>query len=124
MEGRSKVIAALLGLLTAIVVLLGSLTNQGWVPSSIKKPVRDVVPGVQQDEPAGDAQPDTRGAQAGSARGPDSRVGPTGGAYGPDTCVQGYVWREAVPDDHVCVTPETRDQAWEDNGLASSRVQR
>ena len=38
-----------------------------------------------------------------------------------DTCVQGYVWREAVPGDHVCVTPETRAQAAQDNSLAASR---
>jgi hypothetical protein len=30
------------------------------------------------------------------------------GAYGPDTCVSGMVWREAVPGDQVCVTPERR----------------
>ena len=40
---------------------------------------------------------------------------------GPDTCLQGYVWREAVPGDHVCVTPETRAQAAQDNSLADSR---
>src|SRR5262245_39157638 len=44
------------------------------------------------------------------------------GADNPDTCIQGYVWREAVPDDHVCVTPETRDQTTEDNRLATSRL--
>jgi hypothetical protein len=38
-----------------------------------------------------------------------------------DTCVQGYVWREAVPGDHVCVTPETRAQAAQDDSLAASR---
>lgn len=32
-----------------------------------------------------------------------------------DACRQGYVWREAVPDDHVCVTPAIRQQAAEDN---------
>jgi hypothetical protein len=31
------------------------------------------------------------------------------------------VWREAVPGDHVCVTPDTRTQTAEDNNLASSR---
>jgi hypothetical protein len=41
--------------------------------------------------------------------------------YGPDTCQQGFVWREAVPGDHVCVTPETRTQAWGDNDQASAR---
>ena len=25
-----------------------------------------------------------------------------------DVCRQGYVWREAYPGDHVCVTPATR----------------
>lgn len=38
--------------------------------------------------------------------------------YGPDTCKQGFVWREAVANDHVCVTPQTRDQAREDNARA------
>jgi hypothetical protein len=26
-----------------------------------------------------------------------------------DACAEGYVWREAFPDDHVCVTKETHD---------------
>ena len=34
---------------------------------------------------------------------------------GPNTCVNGYVWREAVPGDHVCVTPATRQQVHDDN---------
>jgi hypothetical protein len=41
--------------------------------------------------------------------------------YGPDTCKQGYVWREAAPNDHVCVTPEVREQARIDNSLADQR---
>lgn len=44
------------------------------------------------------------------------------GAYGPDTCQDGYVWREAFAGDHVCVLPETRQQAAIDNERASSRV--
>jgi hypothetical protein len=43
------------------------------------------------------------------------------GPHGPDTCLWGYVWRDAGPDDHVCVTPEARDQAARDNELADSR---
>lgn len=39
----------------------------------------------------------------------------------PDTCIEGYVWREAYPDDHVCVTPATREQAAADNRLATTR---
>lgn len=40
--------------------------------------------------------------------------------YGPDTCRQGYVWREAFPGDHVCVTPAVRSQAALDNNQASA----
>ena len=42
-------------------------------------------------------------------------------AYGPDTCINGYVWREAVPNDHVCVVPAVRAQARADNEAAPSR---
>jgi len=41
--------------------------------------------------------------------------------WGVDSCAQGYVWRGAVPTDHVCVTPATRDQTWADNAAAPSR---
>lgn len=41
--------------------------------------------------------------------------------YGPDTCRQGYVWREAFPGDHVCVSPDTRTQAARDNRQAAAR---
>jgi len=36
-------------------------------------------------------------------------------------CVQGYVWREALHGDHVCVTAQTRQQAWNDNAQADAR---
>lgn len=49
---------------------------------------------------------------------------PAAQAYGPDTCKQGYVWREATPEDHVCVVPETRAQARRDNAQARYRVSR
>lgn len=43
------------------------------------------------------------------------------GDFGPDTCLNGFVWREAVPTDHVCVTPAVRTQTSRDNSLAASR---
>src|SRR5215467_10147878 len=43
------------------------------------------------------------------------------GDFGPDTCLQGWVWREAIPSDHVCVTPEIRAQTANDNSQASAR---
>lgn len=42
-------------------------------------------------------------------------------SYGPDTCIKGYVWRDATTNDHVCVTPEVREQARIDNSYADQR---
>ena len=44
-----------------------------------------------------------------------------GAAAPPDACIDGYVWREAYPDDHVCVALATREQAAADNKLATTR---
>ncbi len=41
-------------------------------------------------------------------------------AFGPATCKEGFVWRDAVKDDTVCVTPATRSQATADNVSAAS----
>jgi hypothetical protein len=41
--------------------------------------------------------------------------------YGPDTCKQGFVWREVTPADHICVTPQVRDQTAQENQLADQR---
>jgi hypothetical protein len=41
--------------------------------------------------------------------------------WGVDSCSQGYVWRQAVPADHVCVVPATRTQTWADNAAAPGR---
>jgi hypothetical protein len=43
------------------------------------------------------------------------------GPFGVDTCKQGFVWREAIANDHVCVKPATRSQAASDNAAAASR---
>ncbi len=40
---------------------------------------------------------------------------------GPDTCKDGFVWREAIENDRVCVVPEARAQAVKDNANAASR---
>jgi hypothetical protein len=46
---------------------------------------------------------------------------PAQAAPSADTCVSGYVWREAVAGDRVCVTPQTRSQASDDNSQARLR---
>jgi hypothetical protein len=38
--------------------------------------------------------------------------------FGPDTCLYGYVWREATPADHVCVTSARRDTVAYENQLS------
>jgi hypothetical protein len=40
---------------------------------------------------------------------------------GPGTCIQGFVWREAVPNDHVCVTPQVRQDTYNDNTQTAVR---
>jgi hypothetical protein len=66
-------------------------------------------------------------ALVGLASAPDATPAPVPVAvlselpYGPDTCKPGYVWREARPSDHVCVTPETRQTTRDENALATSR---
>jgi hypothetical protein len=40
--------------------------------------------------------------------------------FGPDTCIAGFVWREAIPDDHVCVLPAIREATWEQNQEADA----
>ncbi len=37
-------------------------------------------------------------------------------------CIQGFVWRQVVTDDHVCVTPNVRAQAAYDNSQAPYRI--
>ena len=39
----------------------------------------------------------------------------------PDQCQRGFVWREALIDDHVCVEPWVREQAITDNIDAPNR---
>ena len=46
---------------------------------------------------------------------------PTPQTPGP-TCLMGYVWRQAIEGDYVCVPPATRTQAAADNAAAASRV--
>lgn len=38
-----------------------------------------------------------------------------------DKCIPGYVWRQATPDDHVCVTMQTHEQTLQDNMRAAER---
>jgi hypothetical protein len=63
----------------------------------------------------------------GVAAGVFAIVPPAAGApplpYGPDTCKPGFVWREAFPDDHVCVQhgpglPDIRKQTADENAAA------
>jgi hypothetical protein len=42
--------------------------------------------------------------------------------YGADACISGYVWRDAFSGDHVCVTPEVRDQVAADNADAPNHT--
>ena len=62
-------------------------------------------------------------AGAAAASGATVTVSVTALAYGPSTCKQGFVWREAFGGDTVCVTPETRAQAQQDNATQAQRTE-
>jgi hypothetical protein len=51
-----------------------------------------------------------------------SNLAGAAGPFGEDTCLYGYVWREAGPDDRVCVTGDGRAQTQADNEVHASRV--
>ena len=40
---------------------------------------------------------------------------PANAQFGPYTCVYGLVWREAVPNDFVCVNSQWRSKTWQEN---------
>ena len=42
-------------------------------------------------------------------------------AQASDACKSGYVWREARKQDHVCVTPASRDRVAQENRTAAQR---
>jgi hypothetical protein len=42
-------------------------------------------------------------------------------AYDDKACLPGFVWREAGPQDHVCVTADQRRETHSENGLAGTR---
>jgi FHA domain len=47
-------------------------------------------------------------------------TGGPGRAVDPDACIDGFVWREAAPGDHVCV-PQTHELTRQHNAAADSR---
>ena len=69
----------------------------GWVRKSYVETYED-----EEEEDAGPVAPDL--------------------PYGPDTCKNGFVWRDAIPGDHVCVTGDSRSTAANENAIAGSRV--
>jgi len=40
--------------------------------------------------------------------------------YGPDTCKSGFVWRGAIPNDHVCVVPAIATATGQQNAAAAA----
>jgi hypothetical protein len=59
---------------------------------------------------------------AATSFGGSTSVSSAAGAYGPDTCAAGYVWREAIPSDHVCVTPQSRTTVRHENRSYGSLI--
>jgi hypothetical protein len=129
MDQRFKVMAAFLGLLTAIVVLVSTITglklNETFVAGEASPTL-----GAQEPPPAPPENPENNAPQSPVAQVPETTQKPprpqpmqtTTAPLPKDTCIQGYVWREAFPGDHVCVLPATRNLAHEDNLAAGDRI--
>jgi hypothetical protein len=60
-------------------------------------------------------------AHSGTGSADRTHAAPTDLPYGPYTCKSGFVWRNAVPGDQVCVTPQANQAAAAENALAPSR---
>jgi hypothetical protein len=82
-------------------------------------------PTVPEDPPQLPANPEPQPPQEGTANTPGEAPAPEPeeqvADYGPDTCKKGFVWREARPEDLVCVTPDVRAQTLKDNRQADAR---
>ena len=59
--------------------------------------------------------PVVTGAGAPAAVAPADNAAASDRIYGNGRCVDGYVWRESYPGDHVCVLPETRARTARNN---------
>jgi len=95
------------GILIALVIMLVLVVGVVTTWLIVRKPSKTAT-----QTPPTQSQPQGQGSGPGKSN-------PL--PYGPDTCKQGYVWREANPNDHVCVIPTIRAQTAEDNRLAPMR---
>lgn len=68
------------------------------------------------------APPTAPPTEAPPSSAPPTESPPTAPPIDPNTCIPGYVWREAFEGDFVCVTPDERQRAADDNAATASRV--
>lgn len=126
MQSRARKIAWI-ALPALVLLILG-----GWTAGRLLKPgtpEQSAETAAPQIPAAPETPPEEQPAETSPAARPavqEEQVsaplpGPEQASYGPDACRDGLVWREAGPADHVCVTPETRDQTAEDNRQAAAR---
>ena len=109
------VVGAALLIIVAVVLYL-VLRNKPAKESTSGQPSQESASG----QPAQASPSPPSAGQPGSPPPPQKNPLP----YGPDTCKAGFVWRQIVPNDHVCVTPLVRTQALIDNSQAPFRRSR
>src|ERR1700722_1816465 len=61
-------------------------------------------------------------ASAAAANASGYHAGDTFGTTAPGTCLAGYVWRQVNASDHVCVTPQSRQEIVNDDAAAGPRT--
>ncbi len=86
---------------------------------------------LQCDDGAGGSAPPSTSAHGPIRHVPPRKSEPTTTAHGPirhvgkaspAPCISGFVWRQAGPNDYVCVKPYSRARANLDNGRGAERV--
>ena len=94
-----------------------SRVEQANVPPIASDPHRN--------DPAGVVMPDVSASGADTPPAHPGTPGPEvvvlGRRQPRDRCLRGYVWREARSEDHVCVTPQSRQRVALENRLAAAR---
>jgi hypothetical protein len=116
-RSRNKIFwigGAVAALLLAVVAGMLIESNQRNRPVVTGNTVTQVTPS-QAASPSPAISPS---AEPSNARLP-RRPGPST-TTASDICIQGYVWREARPSDHVCVRPEVRTLVAQQNAQAAS----
>ena len=140
LKARPDTLLVVGGLVLLLLAIVGNISDkikagkEGRIAAAVIGPVLLVVGlSLHQGHPSKASSPTNDGGQITTVDASErtgAKKGPIGRSAGevkdacsvsPDTCKPGFVWREAAPHDHVCVTPTVREETHADNSQAVVR---